>query len=88
LVVFSLPLDQSRAIVEGMKLPYPLYSDPDWTVFETYGTGHILFGPKQAWFGIDGDGTIRYTWRSGQNGKTGRVPLPLEALAEFERALK
>ena len=84
----SLPLEQSRFITESMKLPYPLYSDPDWNVFETYGTGHVLFGPKQAWFGIDRDGTVRYVWRSGENGKTGRVPLPLEVLEQFKRALE
>ena len=87
ITVFSLPHEQSRAIVEMMKLPYLIYSDPDWTVFETYGTGHLLFGPKQAWFGIDRDGVVRYAWRSGQNGKTSRVPLPMEVLESFSRAL-
>lgn len=88
LVVFSLTEEQGRAVVESMKLPYPLYMDPDWKVFEDYGTGHVLFGPKQAWVGIDGNGIIRYLWRSGENGKTGRVPMPLEALEQFERALR
>jgi hypothetical protein len=48
----------------------------------------VLFGPKQAWIGIDGNGIIRYLWRSGESGKTGRVPMPLEALEQFERALR
>ena len=55
-MILPLPLEQCRAVVESLGLPYPLYANPDWSVFETYGTGHVLYAPKQTWFGVDAGG--------------------------------
>ena len=84
-VVMSTTEDESLEIIRNLGLPYPLYSDPSWQVFEDYGTGHILFAPKQSWVILDRAGIVRWVWRSGQGGSTGRVPMPREILAEVDR---
>ena len=78
--MLSLTTDQCRAIIDDMPLRYPLYSDPDWTIFDDYSTGHVLFAPKQTWTVIDADSVVRWTWRAGDPGKGRRVPMPLEVL--------
>ena len=88
MVVFPLPIEQCRAVVEARQLPYPLYADPDWSLFEAYETGHILHAPKQSWVGIDPDGAVTWMWRSGStDADARRVPMPLEALDAFEASL-
>lgn len=87
-MVLSLPIGQCRALIEHMGLPYPLWSDSDWKVFDDYGTGHVLFAPKQAWMVIDADGILRWTWRSGEAGKSRQVPMPLDVLEEARSALR
>jgi hypothetical protein len=52
-------------------------------VFETYGTGNVLYAPKQTWVGVDPAGTVRWVWRIGDDGGLRRVPLALEALQAF-----
>ncbi len=84
MVILPLPLAQCHEIVESLGLNYPLYSDPQWRVLEAYGTGHILYAPKQSWVGIDSDGTVRYVWRQGADQSIQPVPLALEALDEFQ----
>jgi hypothetical protein len=84
MVILPLPLEQCAAVVESLGLPYPLYANPDWSVFETYGTGHVLYAPKQTWVGVDASGMVRWVWRVGDDGGLRRVPLALEALAAFE----
>jgi hypothetical protein len=37
--------------------------------------------------GIDADGVVRWTWRAGENGKSRRVPMPLEVLDEVRGVL-
>ena len=53
-------------------------------MFETYGTGHVLYAPKQTWVGVDAGGIVRWDWRIGDDGGLRRVPLALEALEAFE----
>lgn len=84
MVILPLPLAQCHEIVESLGLNYPLYSDPQWRVFEAYGTGHILYAPKQSWVGVDSEGTVRYVWRQGADQGIQRVPLALDALDEFQ----
>ena len=84
MVILPLPLAQCQEVVESLGLNYALYSDPDWRVFEAYGTGHILYAPKQSWVGVDPDGTIRYLWQHDADHALQRVPLPLEVLDEFQ----
>ena len=86
MVILPLPLAQCQEIVENLGLNYPLYSDPEWRVFEAYGTGHILYAPKQSWVGVGPDGTVRYVWRQGADQAIQPVPLPLEALHAFQAA--
>lgn len=89
MVIFPLPIEQCREVVESRDLPYPLYANPDWSVFESFDTGHILHAPKQCWVGIDGDGIVRHVWRSGEgDGDARKVPMPLELLDAFEAALR
>jgi peroxiredoxin len=87
MVILPLPLEQCQAVVESLELTYPLYANPGWSVFEDYGTGHVLYAPKQSWIGIDDTGVVRYVWRLGREGGLGRVPLAVEALDAFEASL-
>ena len=88
MVILPLPVDQCRAVVESLGLNYPLYSNPDWSVFHDYGTGHVLYAPKQTWVGVDGSGVVRYVWRIGDEGGLRRVPVALEVLEAFEATLR
>lgn len=85
-MILPLPMDDCQEVVESLQLPYPLFANPDWSVFEAYGTGHLIHAPKQAWIGIDPEGLVRYTWFLGTVGRIGRVPLALEALDQFDEA--
>lgn len=85
--MLSLTTDQCLAIIENMSLTYPLYSDPDWKIFDDYSTGHVLFAPKQTWTVVDADGVVRWTWRAGEQGKGRRVPMPLEVLEQARSVL-
>ena len=72
---------QSDATIELLGLNYPLYSDPTWDIYRAYGTGHVLMATKQAWAIVDGDGVIRWIWRSGQGGGAlTKIPMPMEVL--------
>jgi hypothetical protein len=88
MVIMPLPIEQCRAVVESRELPYPLYANPDWSVYEAFETGHVLHAPKQCWVGVDPGGDVRYLWRSGSDddGRT-RVPMPLDVLEAFTAAL-
>jgi peroxiredoxin len=80
-VILSTTEAQTVGVAENLGLTYPLYSDRSWKVFHDYGTGHILLAPRQAWVIVDGDGTVRWTWRSGQRGASRAVPMPRQVLA-------
>ena len=41
----------------------------------------------QSWVGVDASGVVRWVWRLGDAGGLRDVPLALEALAAFEKAL-
>jgi hypothetical protein len=40
-----------------------------------------LSAPRQAWVILDGEGIVRWVWRSGQREGGSRVPMPMEVLA-------
>ena len=82
-VILSTTEAQTSGVVEHLGLNYPLYSDESWDAFHAYGTGHVLSAPRQAWVIVDGDGIVRWTWRSGQRGGgvNRSVPMPREVLA-------
>ncbi len=83
-MILPLPLAQCHEVVDSLGLNYPLYSDPQWRVFQAYGTGHILYAPKQLWVGVDSEGTVGYVWRQGADRRIQPVPLALEVLDEFQ----
>ena len=87
MVVLPLPLEQCQAVVESLRLPYPLYADPHGDVYRAFDTDHILYAPKQGWIGIDEAGAVRYRWRQGAGGEMVKVPFGLDALEGFEAAL-
>jgi peroxiredoxin len=72
---------QTAGVIEHLNLNYPLYSDESWDVFHAYGTGHVLSAPRQAWVILDGEGIVRWVWRSGQRQGGSRVPMPMDVLA-------
>jgi len=74
-------------VIEHLGLPYALFADPTWKVFEDYGTGHVLFAPKQTWVAIDGEGILRWIWRSGERSRSGGVPMPREVLEDVRPVL-
>jgi peroxiredoxin len=80
-VILSTTEAQTLGVVDHLSLNYPLYSDESWQIFHDYGTGHVLTAPRQAWVILDADGIVRWTWRSGQRGSSGTVPMPLEVLS-------
>jgi peroxiredoxin len=79
-VVLSTTEAQTAAVVEQLGLNYPIYSDESWGIFRAFGTGHVLAAPRQAWVVIDGDGIVRWTWRSGQRDAGPAVPMPRHVL--------
>ncbi|MGD9798737.1 MAG: redoxin domain-containing protein [Acidimicrobiia bacterium] len=79
-VVFSTSPEVTARIPAAHGLEYGLHADPTWGLYRAYGTGHVLFAPRQAWAIVDGEGVVRWLWRLGDAGGT-RVPLPSEVLA-------
>jgi peroxiredoxin len=87
-MVFSTSPEQAVGIIDRLGLDYPLYTDASWDIYGAYGTGHTLGAPKQAWVVLDAEGTVRWTWRTGQEGSDiGPMPLPLEVLAVARQVL-
>jgi peroxiredoxin len=80
-VILSTTETQTNGVVEHLGLNYPIYSDESWDTFHAYGTGHVLSAPRQAWVIVDGDGFVRWTWRSGQRDAGPTVPMPRDVLA-------
>jgi peroxiredoxin len=78
-VVFSTAPEITARIPDTQGLHYPLHSDPGWDLYRAFGTGHVLFAPRQAWVIIDAEGIVRWTWRLSEAGGS-RVPLPSEVL--------
>jgi peroxiredoxin len=84
-VLFSTDPDVTARIPETQGLSFLLHSDPSWDLYRAYGTGHVLFAPRQAWVIIDGEGIVRWVWRLSEAGGS-KVPLPSEVL-EIARGL-
>ena len=80
-VILSTTVAQTAGVIEHLNLNYPLYSDESWDVFRAYGTGHVLSAPRQAWLILEGEGIVRWVWRSGQSEGGSRVPMPMDVLA-------
>jgi thioredoxin-dependent peroxiredoxin len=80
-VVFSTEPDITARIAQTQGLTYPLYSNPTWDLYRSFGTGHVLMAPRQAWAIVDGNGIVRWIWRLEDAGESHGVLLPSEVLA-------
>lgn len=91
-VVFPTTVEGGAEILAAHELAWPVYTDPTWDVFRAYGSGHVLFGPIQMYAIVDGDGVVRWLWRSEPSTPERPVgvestPLPSEVLAAAAAAL-
>ncbi len=49
-------------VAEVLRAPYPILSDPEWSVFERYGMGSAMGVPLPGTFVIDAAGVVRWSW--------------------------
>jgi peroxiredoxin len=62
LVVSSTDLEMTSYVAEVLRAPYPIFSNPDWSVFKTYGVGSGFGIPLPGTFVLDAQGIIRWSW--------------------------
>lgn len=62
LVVSSTDLEMTSFVAEVLRAPYPILSDPEWSVFERYGMGSAMGVPLPGTFVIDAAGVVRWSW--------------------------
>lgn len=62
LVVSTTDLEMTSYVAEMLRAPYPILSNPDWSVFADYGMGSGFGIPLPGTFLIDPDGIIRWSW--------------------------
>lgn len=75
-------------MVEVLGVPYPLYSDPTYGIWESFGVGFIGGPPMPAWIIVDGDGVVRYFWNSSETQEaTPHYPEGREILDEIKKCL-
>lgn len=78
-----------RKFIERLQLPFPLYSDTDLAIAESYGVKYRLFKllarARRSCFLIDQEGVIRYKWIAEHLIDPTRDMPPLE---EIKRAVE
>lgn len=62
LVVSSTDLEMTSFVAETLRAPFPVLSDPEWSVFSQYGMGSAMGVPLPGSFIIDAEGRIRWNW--------------------------
>jgi peroxiredoxin len=62
LAVSSTDLEMTSFVAETLRAPYPVLSDPSWSVFQRYGMGSAMGVPLPGSFVIDAAGIIRWSW--------------------------
>jgi peroxiredoxin len=62
LVVSSTDLEMTSYVAEVLRAPYPVLSDPEWSIFHRYGVGSAMGVPLPGVFIIDAEGIIRWSW--------------------------
>lgn len=67
LVVSSTDLDMTSYVAEVLRAPFPVLSDPEWSVFYRYGMGSAMGVPLPGSFVIDREGIIRWSWAAPLN---------------------
>jgi peroxiredoxin len=83
-VVAATNVKEARDMVDAWALPYPLYANPDFSLFEAYDVGY-LGAPLHGWIVIDADGVVRYVYRTIDH-KEEPVPTARGLLEEAQRA--
>lgn len=61
-MVASTDLEMTSFVAEVLRAPYPVLSDPEWSVFQRYGTGSAMGVPLPASFVLDAAGVVRFAW--------------------------
>jgi peroxiredoxin len=74
---------QANDVVDSLGFPYPVFIDPQWSLYKAYDTGFIGGCPMPAWILIDGAGTIRYLWRAHDQPLGGIYPEADDIVAEL-----
>lgn len=62
LAVSSTDLEMTSFVAETLRAPYPVLSDPAWSVFYRYGMGSAMGVPLPGSFVIDAAGVVRWSW--------------------------
>jgi peroxiredoxin len=62
LVVSSTDLEMTSFVAETLRAPFPVLSDPEWSVFYQYGMGSGFGVPLPGSFVLDAEGIIRWSW--------------------------
>lgn len=84
LVVFPISHELTKDVVVNLELPYPIFSDEDWTLFKAYDTGFSAGPPLPAWVIGDANGIVRFVWRAADGGLFDHYPESTEILAELK----
>ena len=58
----STDLEMTSYVAEVLRAPFPILSDPEWSVFYRYGMGSAFGVPLPGVFVIDAAGVVRWSW--------------------------
>jgi peroxiredoxin len=78
LIILGGSIENARAYVDLLKLPFPVLADPERQVYHRYGLHKIFLLQRSAAMIIDRDGFMRYLRRAVN---------PLTWLGEFQELL-
>lgn len=62
IVVSTTELEMTSYVAEVLRAPYPILSDPSWSVFKGYGMGSAFGVPLPGTFVLDSAGLLRWRW--------------------------
>jgi peroxiredoxin len=86
LVVSSTELEMTSFVAETLRAPFPVLSDPEWSVFYRYGMGSAMGVPLPGSFVLDAVGIIRWSWVAPLSAVF-TPPRPEELLAVVDELL-
>jgi hypothetical protein len=96
LVVISTTKEYAERVVRDFEMPYPLFCDPEFDVFDAYDLGRVGGIPMQGWVVVDGEGIVQYVWRANNTPRGGNFtrpgrpiecPMPVEVLESAREVL-
>lgn len=76
MVVASTTVEHCREFADALGLNFPLYADPDWSVFRAFGSGRLGSLPLHAWALLDSRGVVRWVWRFHGDDPEAALPMP------------